>query len=37
MSSISTSEIWIDEVWVDTIVVVGVTCFTLCLMGLGKV
>jgi hypothetical protein len=29
--------IWIDEVWVDTVVVVGLTCFILCLMGLSKV
>ena len=27
----------IDEVWVDTVVVVGLTCFILCLMGLSKV
>ena len=29
--------IWIDDVWVDTVVVVGLTCFILCLMGLSKV
>lgn len=29
--------IWIDEVWLDTVVVVGLTCFILCLMGLSKV
>lgn len=29
--------IWIDEVWVDTVVVVGLTAFILCLMGLSKV
>ena len=29
--------IWIDNVWVDTVVVVGLTCFILCLMGLSKV
>ena len=29
--------IWIDLVWVDTVVVVGLTCFILCLMGLSKV
>lgn len=29
--------IWIDDVWVDTVVVVGLTAFILCLMGLSKV
>ena len=29
--------IWIDNVWLDTVVVVGLTCFILCLMGLSKV
>lgn len=29
--------IWIDRVWLDTVVVVGLTCFILCLMGLSKV
>ena len=29
--------IYIDEVWLDTVVVVGLTCFILCLMGLSKV
>ena len=29
--------IWIDDVWLDTVVVVGLTCFILCLMGLSKV
>lgn len=29
--------VWIDEVWADTVVVVGLTCFILCLMGLSKV
>lgn len=29
--------IWIDDVWLDTVVVVGLTCFVLCLMGLSKV
>lgn len=29
--------VWIDEAWLDTVVVVGVTCFVLCLMGLSKV
>jgi len=33
----SDDPIWIDDVWVDTIVVVGLTCFILCLMGLSKV
>ena len=27
----------IDQVWVDTVVVMGLTCFILCLMGLSKV
>ncbi len=29
--------IWIDDVWMDTVVVVGLTCFILCLMGLSQV
>lgn len=29
--------IWVDRVWLDTVVVVGLTCFILCLMGLSKV
>jgi hypothetical protein len=29
--------IWVDDVWLDTVVVVGLTCFILCLMGLSKV
>jgi hypothetical protein len=29
--------IWVDEAWLDTVVVVGITCFILCLMGLSKV
>ena len=29
--------IWIDSTWLDTCVVVGLTCFILCLMGLSKV
>ena len=29
--------IWIDEAWLDTVVVVGLTCFILCLMNLSKV
>jgi hypothetical protein len=29
--------IWIDKVWLDTIVVAGLTCFILCLMGLSQV
>ena len=28
---------WIDEAWLDTVVVVGLTCFVLCLMNLSKV
>jgi NAD/NADP transhydrogenase beta subunit len=28
---------WIDEAWLDTVVVVGLTCFVLCLMYLSKV
>jgi hypothetical protein len=29
--------VWIDRTWLDTVVVVGLTCFILCLMGLSKV
>lgn len=29
--------VWIDEAWLDTVVVVGLTCFILCLMNLSKV
>lgn len=29
--------VWIDNAWLDTVVVVGLTCFILCLMGLAKV
>ena len=29
--------VWIDEAWLQTIVVVGLTCFILCLKGLAKV
>jgi hypothetical protein len=29
--------IWIDKVWVDTITIAGLTCFIMCLMGLGQV
>jgi hypothetical protein len=29
--------IWVDKAWLDTVVVVGITCFVLCLMGLSKV
>ena len=29
--------IWIDKAWLDTVVVVGLTCFVLCLMHLSKV
>lgn len=37
MSSINNPNVWIDVVWVDTVVVVGLTCFVLCLKGLAKV
>jgi hypothetical protein len=26
--------VWIDDAWLDTVVVMGITCFILCLMGL---
>lgn len=29
--------IYIDEAWLDTVVVVGLTCFVLCLMNLSTV
>jgi hypothetical protein len=29
--------VWIDDGWLDAIVVLSLTCFVLCLMGLGKV
>lgn len=29
--------VWIDEAWLDTVVVVGITAFILCLMGLSQV
>lgn len=29
--------IWIDKVWLNTVVLVGLTCFILCLQGLSKV
>ena len=35
--SSASDPIWIDTVWLDTVVVVGLTCFILCLMGLSKV
>jgi hypothetical protein len=28
--------VWIDDAWLDTVVVMGITCFILCLMGLSK-
>lgn len=28
---------WVDDSWLDTVVVIGITCFILCLMGLSKV
>lgn len=33
----SDDPIWIDEAWLDTVVVIGLTCFVLCLMNLSKV
>ena len=36
-ASSASDPIWIDKVWLDTVVVVGLTCFILCLMGLSKV
>ncbi|KAL7542637.1 hypothetical protein ACHAXR_011950 [Thalassiosira sp. AJA248-18] len=33
----SDDPLWIDHAWLDTIVVVGLTCFILCLMNLSKV
>jgi hypothetical protein len=33
----SDDPIWVDEAWLDTVVVVGLTCFVLCLMKLSKV
>ncbi len=33
----SDDPIWIDEAWLDTVVVIGLTCFVLCLMNLNKV
>jgi NAD/NADP transhydrogenase beta subunit len=33
----STDPLWIDEAWLDTVVVIGLTCFILCLMNLSKV
>ena len=33
----SKGAIWVDDAWLDTVVVVGLTCFVLCLMNLGKV
>ena len=29
--------LWTDSAWLDTLVVVGLTCFILCLMNLSKV
>lgn len=37
MSDLQNDELWIDEAWLDTVVVVGITCFILCLMDLSKV
>ena len=36
-SASASDPIWVDTVWLDTVVVVGLTCFILCLMGLSKV
>lgn len=33
----SEDPLWIDNAWLDTVVVVGLTCFVLCLMKLSKV
>ena len=33
----SDDPIWIDDAWLDTVVVIGLTCFILCLMDLSKV
>jgi NAD(P) transhydrogenase len=33
----ATDPFWVDKGWLDTIVVVGLTCFVLCLMNLSKV
>ena len=33
----SNDPFWIDEAWLETVVVVGLTCFILCLMNLSKV
>lgn len=33
----TTDPVWIDNAWLDTVVVVGITCFSLCLMGLATV
>ena len=33
----TTDPVWIDNAWLDTVVVIGITCFSLCLMGLAQV
>lgn len=33
----SADPVWIDEAWLDTVVVIGLTCFVLCLMNLSKI
>jgi hypothetical protein len=33
----SDDPLWIDIAWLDTVVVIGLTCFILCLMNLSKV
>lgn len=37
MSDSSSEKIFIDDTWLDTVVVLGILCFILCLMGLSKV
>jgi NAD/NADP transhydrogenase beta subunit len=34
---VSPDTLFTDKAWLDTIVVIGITCFVLCLMGLSKV
>lgn len=37
MSTLDGNTAWVDDSWLDTVVVIGITCFILCLMGLSKV
>mmetsp|Transcript_26994 Transcript_26994/g.58559 ORF Transcript_26994/g.58559 Transcript_26994/m.58559 type:complete len:1091 (+) Transcript_26994:159-3431(+) len=37
MSTLDDNTVWVDDSWLDTVVVIGITCFILCLMGLSKV